>query len=71
MATHGIELTEREMQVLRLSADGVGKTEIARELGVSPDRVKKIWASIKLNIGLDKGADVDDMVRRARSLRLI
>ena len=47
----GATLTERELAVLRLLADGLGNKEIAARLGISPHTVKFHVASVLANLG--------------------
>jgi NarL family two-component system response regulator LiaR len=50
-AGHGIELTEREQQVLELMVSGLSNTEIARQLYVSPSTIKTHVSNILLKLG--------------------
>jgi RNA polymerase sigma factor (sigma-70 family) len=45
------ELPPRQRQVMAWIIDGFGATEIARELGVSPESVRQSYAKARKNLG--------------------
>jgi DNA-binding NarL/FixJ family response regulator len=47
------ELSERELSVLRLMAEGLGNVEIASRLYISENTVKNHVASILVKLGVD------------------
>lgn len=71
MTRRGVHLTNRQMDVLRLSNRGKGSSTIAGELGIGKDRVKQIKDDIRLAIGLDRGADTNQILARARDMGFI
>jgi DNA-binding CsgD family transcriptional regulator len=71
MTRNGIRLTDREVDILRRSAQGDGSGKIARDLGIGKDRVKTLKQGIKRKIGLDQDSDTDRMVAQARRIGFI
>ncbi len=67
-ADTGIPITERELAVLNLIADGLIAAAIARELGISPRTVSKHIESIYRKLGTH---DRVSTVLRAQALRLL
>jgi len=55
LAVHALDepLTEREVAVLRLVADGHANKEIASQLKLSPDTIKAHLKSIFAKLGVD------------------
>lgn len=51
-------LSERELDVLRMTADGGSNSEIARRLGISPHTVHRHMANIRTKLGGDSKAAV-------------
>lgn len=62
------DLTEREVEVLRLVAEGRGTTEIANTLGVSPRTVTRHKSRLHDKLGAGNDAD---LARRAIALGVI
>ena len=56
LPTGGLELTEREREVLQRAADGARSKEIALQLGISERTVKAHLASIYNKLGVDSRA---------------
>jgi DNA-binding CsgD family transcriptional regulator len=46
-----LDLTERELQILRLSAQGKTYRQTAQELGVSFHTIKNAWELIRAKLG--------------------
>jgi DNA-binding NarL/FixJ family response regulator len=51
LSDDSISLTRRQLQVLRLLADGKSTDEIARELGLSPTTVRNYVAGLLAALG--------------------
>jgi len=60
-------LTPRELEVLRLRADGYGTREIARRLGISPDTARKHRDNAVRRMGT--GSEVAAIVQLERERR--
>jgi DNA-binding NarL/FixJ family response regulator len=61
---HGPKLTERERQILRLLVEGHTNLEIASAIFLAPATVKNYVSSILEKLGLERRAQVIDMVSR-------
>jgi DNA-binding NarL/FixJ family response regulator len=61
-------LTDRQLTVLRLAADGRSNKEIALSLGLSPATIKTHLAMIQVYLGARNRTDA---AARARSLNLL
>jgi DNA-binding NarL/FixJ family response regulator len=61
---HSTGLTSRELQVLRLLAGGLGQTEIARELSLSPKTVATHIQNILAKLGVHSRAQAVAMAHR-------
>ncbi len=59
------------MQVLQLVAAHWETAQIAFQLHIRKDQVKKIKQLIKLNLGLDSGANTEEMLTRAIELGFV
>lgn len=64
-------LSDLQMQVLLLTAEGKGRKTIGGELGLTAVRVDKIRDVIKGKLHLAKGKDAADMVAAAREQGVI
>lgn len=64
----GIQLTTRETEVLRLTAEGKTAKEIAKTLGISPHTVNRHRANLMEKLGMHSKAD---LVRLAVRMKLI
>jgi DNA-binding CsgD family transcriptional regulator len=51
-------LSERELDVLRLAAEGCNNPEIAERLGISPHTVHRHMANVRTKLGGDSKAAV-------------
>jgi DNA-binding CsgD family transcriptional regulator len=51
-------LSERELDVLRLAADGCSNAEIGERLGISPHTVHRHMANVRAKLGGDSKAAV-------------
>jgi DNA-binding NarL/FixJ family response regulator len=60
------ELSERELEVLRLVAEGKDNSQIARELFISPETVKNHISSVLGKLGLDNRIQAAVYAVRAR-----
>ncbi len=67
-ANRDSELTERELEVLRLLAQGLTKTEVAAKLFLSYSTIHSHTKSIYRKLG---GSSRDEVLERARELGLI
>ena len=65
-AHDGVTLSQRELDVLRLSAQGMGMMSICAELDISRTSVQAIRRNIKNKFGLDSDAPLGDMVYEGR-----
>lgn len=68
------ELNDQELAVLRLAAEGLANSAIARTQGISEKRVRNVMSSIyhKLGVAGDEGVNLRVMaVNRARELGLL
>jgi DNA-binding NarL/FixJ family response regulator len=62
---HGVMLTERELDVLRLLADGATNTEVAQQLALSAETVKSHVQRIYVKLGVsDRTTAVREAMRR-------
>lgn len=66
-----LHLTEREQEVLDLTAAGWGVRDIAERLNIGRHRVQDVREQIKTKINLPLGQDVGAMVAKARELGLV
>lgn len=57
------QLTERELQVIRLAADGKGNKSIAGELCISVKTVEKHKANLTRKLGLDSASELLGFIR--------
>lgn len=61
----GQPLSDMHRQLLRLMNSGMGRKQIADELGISTETVRTRVEQIKERVGVPKGADVDELLRVA------
>jgi DNA-binding NarL/FixJ family response regulator len=65
---HGLQdLTERELEIMRLLAEGLGLTEIADALGVAYKTVANTCYQVKAKLGVKR---TNDLIRLAMTLRI-
>lgn len=57
------QFTEREMQIVRLIAEGLTYEEMGRRLGVSPRRVKQETDVIRSYLGVSKKRRIPQVMR--------
>ena len=62
----GIDLTERELEVLALMVDGLNNTQIAAKLTVSPSTVKSHVSSILAKLGVASRTEAVSLALRNR-----
>jgi DNA-binding NarL/FixJ family response regulator len=62
---NGFSLTERQMQILWLLADGKSTKEISHELGLSPTTVRNYIAALLANLGVHSRLQAVSVARKA------
>jgi len=60
------ELTEREVDVVRLVAEHRSNKEIAAALGISPRTVSTHLSNVFVKLGVDSRSELADVARRRR-----
>ena len=66
-----VHLSPREKQVLGLLAAGQSKRDMSRDLHLALNTVHSIRGSIKVKLGLERRASVEQLLARAREFGLI
>jgi len=63
------ELSQRQMQVIRLAADGLTNSEIAAELGIGHESVKTYLAAAYRKLGVRNRMEAANKVKGAGDVR--
>lgn len=63
------ELSQRQMQVIRLAADGLTNNEIAAELDIGPEAVKTYLATAYRKLGVRNRMEAANKVRGTGDVR--
>lgn len=65
-------LTIKQVEIMKLTAEGKSAKEVARDLGISPDTVRGHMKEIFIRLGAkNKGQAVDVFIRAERKARLL
>lgn len=64
------QLTEREQQVLDLTAQGLNRTQIAAQMGISIGTVRTYLTSISQRLHLPKRTKLADVAQKERDIRV-
>ncbi len=62
----GVPLSPMHKRMLRMMRAGKGRHDMAKNLGISPETVRTRVREIKRRVGVDRGADVRELLRVAR-----
>lgn len=68
-ATHGLDLTERELEVLTLLVEGLNNTQIAGRLTVSPSTIKSHVSNILSKMGVASRTEAVTLALRNHIIR--
>jgi len=64
-------LSSRQQQVLNLFDQGLGRSGVAKQLGISESTVRTLVVKIKEGLRVPEGGDIALMLQRARTAGLL